>query len=326
MSSPNKSIGGYFELELPIERRQKYPQALQFQSARSAFFSLLQHMPNVKRVYAPAYICDSMLAPINASRKQLEHYEINEKLAIKEPIQLNTDDLLLYVNYFGVCDSNVDQVLQKYNPSQVVIDCSQAFYAGPYDCLATIYSPRKFFGVPDGGLLITKQCLSPPEEKDQGSISRMSHLIQRLAFSAEEGYSSYNVAEKSLDELKPKRMSDLTSLLLQSINYEDAENKRKSNFVALHMTLGRSNILSLDHVKGAPMCYPYLLERDIDKAFLANHRIYIPTYWPDVNKRGRKDSFEINAANNLIALPCDQRYEISDLNKVLKELDNALLS
>ena len=326
MSSPNKSIGGYFELELPVQKQQKYPDALKFQSARSAFFSLLQHMPNVKRVYAPAYLCDSMLAPIYASGKILELYEINEKLCIKEEIQLNVDDLLLYVNYFGVCDPNVDRVLQTYNPSQVVIDCSQAFYAGPYDCLATIYSPRKFFGVPDGGLLITKQLLSAPEVKDQESIFRMSHLIQRLAFSAEEGYASYKVAEKSLDELKPKIMSDLTSQLLQSINYEDAENKRQSNFQALHMTLGQSNLLSLDHVEGAPMCYPYLSARDIDKAFLANHRIYIPTYWPDVNKRGRKNSFEIDAANNLIALPCDQRYEISDLDKVLKELDNALLS
>lgn len=221
----NRVIGGYFELELPKIKAEKYPDAVKYQSARAAFFALLQQIPDIKRVWAPTYICDSMLAPIYAAGKELAFYSINEKFRINEPIKLDRDDLLLYVNYFGVCGENVGEILKRYSPDQVVIDCSQAFYSGPYDCLASIYSPRKFFGVPDGGLLVTRLVMSLPQEQDQGSANRMKHLIKRLAFSAEDGYASYKSAEESLCDLTPKIMSALTMRLLESIDYEGVEKK-----------------------------------------------------------------------------------------------------
>lgn len=326
MLSPSKAIGGYFELELPLEKREKYPGALKFQSARAAFYALLQKMQTVRRVFAPAYICDSMLAPITTAGKKLELYEIDENLFINEKITLSNTDLLLYVNYFGVCSANVKKVLKQYCQDQVVIDCSQAFYSGPYECLATIYSPRKFFGVPDGGLLITKNVLETPVEQDEGSVSRMIHLLQRLAFSAEEGYANYKTSEESLNDLIPRQMSNLTQRLLEAVEYSKVEIKRKSNFSFLHNILASSNLLPLDDINEAPMCYPYLPSKGIDRSFLAAHRIYVPTYWPDVLTRGNTDGFGIRAARELIAIPCDHRYDIDDMNRIVKGLRNGLLS
>lgn len=326
MSSPNKAIGGYFELELPTGKGGKYPGALRYQSARAAFFALLQQMPDTKRVWAPTYICDSMLAPIYAAGKRVEFYSINERFAIDELLTLHQDDLLLYVNYFGVCGDNVADVLLRYSSAQVIIDCSQAFFSGPYDCLATIYSPRKFFGVPDGGLLVTKQVLTLPPEQDQGSVSRMDHLVRRIAFSAEEGYASYKLAEESLNDLTPRRMSALTMCLLESIDYMEVEKKRKRNFKMLHNALGTTNLLSLTHTIDAPMCYPYLPSKLLNKACLVKHRIFIPTYWPDVGKRAHAGDFSPTAASKLLAIPCDQRYELIDLNAVVMKLNHELIS
>lgn len=320
----NRVIGGYFELELPKIKAEKYPDAVKYQSARAAFFALLQQIPDIKRVWAPTYICDSMLAPIYAAGKELAFYSINEKFRINEPIKLDRDDLLLYVNYFGVCGENVGEILKRYSPDQVVIDCSQAFYSGPYDCLASIYSPRKFFGVPDGGLLVTRLVMSLPQEQDQGSANRMKHLIKRLAFSAEDGYASYKSAEESLCDLTPKIMSALTMRLLESIDYEGVEKKRKRNFEILHKRVGETNLLSLTQAVDAPMCYPYFPAKTLNKASLAKHRIFIPTYWPDVCKRARPDDFSTIAAKNIFPVPCDQRLDgeididilISFINKV----------
>lgn len=325
MLSPSKAIGGYFELELPLEKREKYPEALKFQSARAAFYALLQTTQNVRCVYAPAYICDSMLAPIVAAGKILVLYEIDENFSIKGNISLNDDDLLLYVNYFGICGIVVNEILKQYPPDQIVIDCSQAFYSGPYDCLATIYSPRKFFGVPDGGLLVTKKAPETPAEQDQGSIFRMSHLLQRLAFSAEEGYMYYKAAEESLKDFMPKGMSSLTLRLLEAVDYSEAENKRISNFMSLHNILASSNLLPLGDINEAPMCYPYLPSKSIDRAFLAKHRIYVPIYWPEVLTRGNSGDFGMKAAGELIAIPCDQRYSEIDINKIAIGLINGIL-
>jgi len=320
VSTLTNAIGGYFELELPNEKLEKYPKAFKSQSARSSFYALLLALKDVQRVHAPAYICDSMLAPIAATGKKIVFYEIDHSLFIKEKIFLQNNDLLLYVNYFGVCGNNVNKILGQYNRDQVVIDCSQAFYAGPYKCLATIYSPRKFFGVPDGGLLITDKVLDIPDEQDQESIFRMDHLLQRHAFSAEEGYLKFLAAEKSLTILEPKRISNLTLRLLKSINYSAAEKKRKSNFIFLNKHLKKSNSIKLDDIKVAPMCYPYLSTYSVDRVFFSNSRIYFPAYWHDVHKRSAPSSFSMTLANNLLAIPCDQRYSETELQLIVNYL------
>lgn len=238
MSSPSKGIGGYFELELPQGLPEKYPDALKYQSARAAFLALLQHLPNIKRVWMPYYICDSMLAPVHAAGKELAFYSINERFAIKDTISVAADDLLLYVNYFGVCEENVAEVLAQYEPAQLVIDCSQAFYSAPFECLATIYSPRKFFGVPDGGLLYSQIPISTPEEVDVTSFVRTEHLLRRLGDSPEGGYAAYQRAEESLSDLEPRKMSNLSERILASIDFEAVRRIRKENFKMLNDWLG----------------------------------------------------------------------------------------
>lgn len=317
MSSPNKAIGGYFELELPQGEGEKYPNALKYQSARAAFFALLQQMPDIKRVWMPYYICDSMLAPVYAAHKELVFYGINERFSISEnQVELMKNDLLLYVNYFGVCDNNVLEVLRRYAPEQIVIDCSQAFYSAPFECLATIYSPRKFFGVPDGGLLVTTQPLTPPAEQDRESITRCDHLLKRMAFSAEDGYEDYKKDEASLNDLMPKEMSVLTQRMMAAIEYSAVQERRAANFEFLKDNLGSTNRLQFDSVANAPLCYPYIPEKGESKELLISKKIFIPTYWPDVSRRVNHLSFELNAANNIFPIPCDQRYNENDLSLI----------
>ena len=56
---------------------------------------------------------------------------------------------VLYVNYFGLCDENVERLLQEVPKEKLIIDNSQALFALPSNAMATIYSIRKFIGVPD---------------------------------------------------------------------------------------------------------------------------------------------------------------------------------
>lgn len=326
MSSQSKAIGGYFELELQVSKRIVYPQALRYQSARAAFYALiLSGKP--ERVWMPYYTCDSMLAPLKKANIEISFYSLNQDFSIKDEIALKATDWLFYVNYFGVCNENVKGLFAQYDPAKIVIDCSQAFFSDPYDCLATIYSPRKFFGIPDGGLLLTQQNIPHPAVQDEGSFSRASHLLQRLAFSAEQGYESYKLAEESLLDMTPKRMSKLTSSLLSSIDYESIKTKRQDNFKTLHESLGAYNslILEVDSMV-APMCYPFLPDKQISKQRFIEKRIFLPTYWPEVRNRETVCDFERKLVNELLAIPCDQRYSPADTSRAIKEIKNELLS
>jgi len=150
-----KPIGGYFELELPESNGHFYSQALKFQSARAAFYALLE-TGKPQRVWMPKYICDSMLLPLQALKIEIVFYDLTEQFCVCDSVQLSEKDWLLYVNYFGICSLQETQLLKRFNSNQLIFDHSQAFYAPPLDGLATIYSPRKFFGVPDDGYLITQ--------------------------------------------------------------------------------------------------------------------------------------------------------------------------
>lgn len=321
MLSQNKALGGYFELEIPAGGGMYYPDALKYQSARSAFYALLLYC-KPKRVWMPYYICDTMLAPLEKAGIEVAFYSLHSDFTIADDIELKFSDKLLYVNYFGLCSAFQDELIKRYDPQQIIFDHSQAFFCKPKACLATIYSPRKFFGVPDGGFLITSLEMQEPAIIDEDSINRSNHLLQRLAGEPEDGYAAYQQAEESLKLIEPRRMSLLTQRLLASVDYHAVKNKREFNFMELHSVLGGRNVidLELDHVEG-PMVYPYI--QDVMaaelKVKLISQRCFIATYWPEC--KGRLVGFEIEKkiVENLISLPCDQRIMSDNYMGLLDE-------
>lgn len=306
MNSSTREIGGYPPLELPRGLAFPYPGAMRYQSARASFTALLAHMPSVRTIWMPAFICDSMLSAVEAAGRNYRFYHLEEGFRVPRGVELADSDLLLFVDYFGTCSQPVSQVLGHFPADQVVIDCSQAFYQEPRPCLATLYSPRKFFGVPDGGLLCTALEIPPATERDSGSIKRTDHLLQRLAHSAAAGYASFQQAEASLADPAPKAMSLLTERLLESIDYEDARARRNANFRFLHERLGDRNQLAVNCSSDAPLCYPFLAPRAIDKRRLAQLGMFVPTYWPEVAGRPGISTFEQDLLERLVALPVSQ--------------------
>ena len=312
----NMAIGGYFELELPEPRPFLYPMARQFQSARAAFLALLR-TGRPSRVFIPHYLCDSMLLPLKKAGVECIFYSMDDGFNIRDDIDLRATDWLLYVNYFGVCGNSVDRLRARYAPRQLVLDHSQAFYAAPRDCLATIYSPRKFFGVPDGGLLVTALPISEAQGMDQGSLARASSGLTRLAQTAEAGYAAYQEAEASLEQCEPLEMSQLSRRILHSVDIEAARMRRNANFAFLHQQLGSCNALALDldSIDG-PLCYPLLADATDLRAHLIRERIFVATYWPEVASRVGMVSQEREWVRNLLPLPCDHRYGLAEMQRI----------
>lgn len=312
----SNAIGGFFELEFPAAKGSLYPGAREFQSARAAFLALLR-AGRPSRVWMPYYICSTMLDSLRQAGVEVAFYRIDKRFHLNEDVRLQDGEWLVYVDYFGIRTQYAKSLLERFDPRRVVIDASQALFSPPFDCLATLYSPRKFLGIPDGGLLVTSLAVEAPESIDDGSFGRTFSRLKRMAFSPEEAYADHLAEEKTLFDQEPRRMSGLTKRILAGIDYEEVRRVRKRNFAHLHDRLKHYNALAIepDEINGA-LCYPLLTQRAGLRDCLIKNRIFVPTYWNDVLKLVSPSALETLLVQEIIPLPCDQRYGEKDMDRV----------
>lgn len=316
-----QAIGGYLELELN-RGKEYHTGCIKLNSGRAAFEYVLR-AGNYKKVYLPIFTCNAMLEPLHKLKLDYEFYSIEEDFKPKIDFgKIERDSVFVYNNYFGINSDNVKNTLRKI--TNVIIDNSQAFYAAPIKNYDVFYSPRKFYGIPDGGYLYTNRTLDHEFEKDVKSHNRFAHLIGRINVGAEEFYAAFKKNDASLNNEPLKSMSALTQRLLQSIDYEYIKEIRQKNFNSLHFKLSDSNKLMFP-VKDTdvPMVYPYLTSNGSKlKKKLISKKIFVPTYWPNVKEWSEQGSFEYDLYDNLVALPIDQRYGKEEMKYIIEVIKN----
>lgn len=310
-----KAIGGFFELELN-RSRDYHHDALALNLGRTAFEYVLKAR-KIRKIHLPFYTCDVLFGPVRRAGTEMEFYHVNESL---EPdfdfTTLGEDDFFLYTNYYGIKDGLVRKLAATV--SNLIIDNSQAFFSTPEKGTDTFYSPRKFFGVPDGGYLYTEARWNGELETDDSS-GRFAHLIGRIENGAERSYPLFQEHDRLLSHEPLKRMSAITSRLLQNVNYDASRERRRRNFDLLHQALGYKNLLGIDqNTVKVPMVYPLLSERNDLHRLLIAKGIYVPAYWTDVTERVRPDSFEHTLVKCLVPLPLDQRYGDEEMAFIVK--------
>lgn len=314
-----KEIGGYFELELNIGE-EFFPDALKLNSGRNALLYILQSY-NIKKIHIPYYICDSVLEPIKKLNVQYYFYRISKEFKPLISFNLEKHEFLLYVNYFGINNNVVKDLAKEYG--NLITDNSQAFFSKPIK-FPTFYSPRKFFGVPDGAYLYTDHFLDKDIEKDT-SCHRCNYLLKRFDYNSQEGYGDYKCVEELFSNEPLKLMSNVTNRILESINYERIKQIREQNFLYIHKNLKELNELNLhiDNLNG-PLKYPFLIKNENLKSDLINNKIYISTYWQEVFNRVEVNSFEYDLTKYLIPIPIDQRYNNDDMKIIIEKINEIL--
>lgn len=162
-------------------------------------------------------------------RDTLCFYNINERLEIAIDVQLQTGDYLLITNYWGLKDAYVGTLSQKYG-KQLIVDNAQAFYAISDMNIKTIYSPRKFVGVPDGGIAFVDNGLEIDALEKDISYERCSHLLKRIDLGANAGYIDFKENSHKLANQPIRRMSNLTEAVLSSVDWENIRKKEYITF------------------------------------------------------------------------------------------------
>ena len=169
-------IGGYFGLE-PLISNEYYKDLLALNTARNALLYILKAR-KIQKLYIPYYLCDSVSEMCNREGYKYEFYHINSGFLPVFEKALSDNEYLYIVNYYGqISYEQIKKLQAKYK--RIIIDNVQAFFQKPVQGIDTIYSCRKFFGVPDGAYLST-DCKLEEDLPDDVSSGRLKHLLGRF--------------------------------------------------------------------------------------------------------------------------------------------------
>ena len=299
-----KVIGGYFELETSSRFEEYHKTALKLNSASSCLKLLIKTF-HIKKLHVPNYTCSVVWKAIKDEGCECLFYKVGKDFLPQKDFK--KDDYIVYNNYFGINGNNTKALETQYH--SVIVDNAQAFYA-KNNAFASFYSPRKFFGVPDGGYLYCKDEVKAPDAVSE-SWNKCTALLKRCERPAAEGYEDFKATEKTISEEPVSRMSKLTERLLGNIDYEAVRKKRLENFYYLHEQLGEHNKLSIDlDTNDVPMVYPFLTDKSGLRETMIANKIYVATYWPGV--------VQDQKLINILPLPIDQRYGIGEMNNIIE--------
>ena len=320
-----KEIGGYFSLEIKetFQENTIHSQGLFLNSGRNALEYILSSLSVVSKLWIPYFTCDVVLEPIKKLGIPYDFYRINEHLELCEDVQLASDEYLLATNYYGIKDSYIENLARKYG-SHLIVDNAQALYAHPIEGIKTFYSPRKFAGIPDGGIAYMEAGKDIQSFDTDVSYDRLSHLLKRIDLGAGAGYTDFKDNSRKLANQPIMQMSRLTGVLLASIDFEGIKERRLKNFHILHEALKSSNQLAIPTIGSfsCPLVYPYFTNDCTLKKKLIDNKVFVATYWPNVLEWCKEDTLEYQLADRIIAIPIDQRYGEEEM----KYITNLILS
>lgn len=308
-----KEIGGYIELDeykLPAI----HEKAIALNCGRNALMYVCL-LKSVRKLYVPYFICSSVTDVLKKYNILFNYYNIDINF---EPVinnSIKTDEYVYLVNYYGqLTNEYITELKNKYK--NIIVDNAQAYFQMPVEDVDTIYTCRKFFGVPDGAFVYTNQKLEQSLAIDE-SYKRMNFLLGRFERTASEFYEEYAKNNKLFANEPIKQMSKLTNNLLHSIDYEFVKNRRTKNYNYLFNKLVKINKLSLKRIEGA-FAYPLYIDNGNElRMRLIGQKIYVPTLWPNVITDNLKDTLEYDMALNILPLPCDQRYDEKDMEYMI---------
>ena len=313
----HKEIGGYLELER-FTGPMLHENALALSSGRACLSYLIEQR-KIRKIALPDFNCDIVEAVCRAHEVKIRFYPVGADLRPKT-LQTEEDEWFYLVNFYGQLSPGELQRVAARVP-RLIVDNAQAYFDLPLKGVDTLYTCRKFLGVPDGGFLYTEapEKTLPADE----SRERMGFVLGRFERPAGEYFAA---AAQNNDDLsmEPKSMSELTKNLLHAVDYDRVKTKRTENFRLLHEGLGSVNCLNLRVTEGA-YAYPLMLpEGQKIRKKLIKQKIFVPMLWPNVPEQQPADSEACRLAEQILPLPCDQRYGAEEMAFIIKAVRDCL--
>ena len=327
------AIGGFLPLRLPspsqsdgsILTRWVGPDDRHWllHNARSALNALWKSTGS-RRVWLPAYICAEVASAVPAG-VDARYFPLDESLSPNVDFlssRIRQGDHVMAVDYFGRAPASDFVSFVEHHPEVGWIeDRAHALDPGAPWGDWLLYSARKLIGVPDGGILVARRKALPsltalPITDFSFVLPPLERFEDRDETDNDRWYASYCEQERSMG-VGTQAMSRLSLDLLRAWDFASDRETRRSNFRTLHQRLRRWAFLPDDDIPFAPLGFPIRIRSaETLSRRLARARVFAARHWKQLPSDPSAFPNEHRLASELLTLPCDYRYDESDMHRV----------
>ncbi len=317
---------------------------------RNAISIVLKEI-NVKKKVAllPGYTCETVIEPFINENYELVFYNFHKDLTInlvdlKSKLANYSPTVLLIHGFYGYNTFLSAKTLiqsARENGCIIIEDDTQTVFSEIEILPADYYlgSLRKWLEIPDGAYICSSNKL--PEISSSINVDFITQTTE--AFMLKASYTKnmdanlklqykglYLEAQNLIDsDFTCYKMADISKGILNGYNLEEMKRKRIENFNFLLNNIQNKykGIISVFTAAVAnnicPIYFPlYVEKREIFQSVLSEKDIYATIIWPRSNFITELDSETEYIYDKVIGIPCDQRYNIKDLQRVLEVINS----
>jgi hypothetical protein len=342
----------YWEADLTDGVNNLVENAVYTASGRSAQSLIIQCANFInKRVLLPAYTCQHVVEPFSWNGWEVDFYDINRNdltvnlQSFEEKKNLDYGCIVIEGYYgFPTATAIIKYLKESQDKGTIIMeDITHSFLNNSQmiykDADYIFCSLRKWSGLSDGGYAISL--------KDNSLITptKEMHNFINDRYLARETKKEY---VKSLDPKKKKKFLEFYAKSESILDHDIGL------YVMSSQALGDFKKLDLSRIKEArktnfkfylnnikckyvepifkklpngvcPIMFPVYIDnyRKELRGKLIKERIYCPVHWPipiQLDKKSKINSEQIY--NNIMSIPCDQRYSIDDLKRVVEIINS----
>ena len=352
-----KDIGSIFPLsakemsliDIKVSTSEKNGNKINFSLCREAIYAIVRKYEHTEKIaMIPAYTCQTVIDPFIQQGWRCFYYDIGINLKI------NTNDLLqkcilfhptiVVVHPYNGMELNELELetlkIIKQKGIILIEDITQCIYTDSrpdfFDYFTGSY--RKWYKVPDGGFVESQHLdgIPIPQEENERfvSIQTESMYLRAKYFETEdETIKSHSVrlnkeaVAKINKDIKCHKMSNFSLAIMEKENHKEFINKRFQNYKFLYNNIHQSKNIKfvcndINDVTTAPLYFPlYVSDRNEIQKKLAQEHIYAPILWPISTKDLLINEKIIYIYMHILMIPIDQRYNTTDMYRVVKLLN-----
>lgn len=318
-------------------------------TGRSAIGFTLDNIEcSCKKALLPAYTCHTVIDPFIDKGYEVGYYNINESLEIniedfKNKVETFRPSIVLFHSYYGFDTlDNMHQIVKNLKENKIIIieDLTQSLFSNINHLDADYYigSFRKWLAIPDGGFAISCQNKfnNKPVEINNKLVKTNLKAFNSKNLYMEENIGEkidflklYSKAENIIDESKSiYNISKESRYILSKMDKSKLVEKRRENFEFLLKNINNTSLISKVFNKIdsniTPLYFPIYIKGDRTnlQKYLAESSIYLPIIWPmTIHVKDELDEKTTNVYNEILAIPCDQRYGIDEMRKIVELLN-----
>ena len=347
-----KDVGSIFPLDDDVlkqadsEQVQYAGDRLYYSLCREALFDIAIALKKAgSTVLLPAYTCQTVIDPFEEAGWQCEYYSIDINLRIRSDSLICLFDkyhpsLIVVHPFFGM-DLNDEEIktLTTLNEKgvKIIVDLTQCLFSTRDYSFASfiVASYRKWMPIPDGGYMrilsdTIKVAQPETENSDFTDMEQAAMYLRGLYFRNREQRTKdisirlSKMADRIAESrIVPHKMSKVAYNLMMKENLELIQKIRLENYSFLYKNIRESAMIAkvcrnYNDVTSAPLYFTiYVQDRSVLQRRLAQDAVYAPVIWPVEDERVLIDEGVKYIYDHLLAIPCDQRFNLMDLQRAV---------